>query len=128
MLTIGLKNNFISLIFAVFTVCLSNNLHASDFNRSSKLDDTSLNLKANNEILGQEGAQFFKHILKSSNLFAYLLALDGNVSQLSSQLKYVVLLNEIHTTNKNLSKILKELQENNHLLKLRIKQEGVRND
>lgn len=83
------------------------------------------NLIADHEMMGQKGVDLFGSILKKSEMYAFLLALDSNVPQIAKQLEYVALLNEAHLANQTLSQMVEALQKNNQLLEHHIHKGGA---
>ena len=73
-------------------------------------------LVADHDLLGEEGVVFFQEILKSSHLYALLLALDSELPDVTRAIEYVGLFNEIHLMNQQLGALIIEMQKNNQLL------------
>jgi hypothetical protein len=69
-----------------------------------------------NIMIGQKGVDYFRSVLKGSQLYTFLISLDSGVPQIARQVEYVALLNEVHRANQTLTQLLVEVQKNNHLL------------
>lgn len=69
-----------------------------------------------NIMIGQKGVDYFRSVLKGSQLYTFLISLDSGVPQIARQVEYVALLNEVHRANQTLAQLLVEVQKNNHLL------------
>ena len=69
-----------------------------------------------NIMIGQKGVDYFRSVLKGSQLYTFLISLDSGVPQMARQVEYVALLNEVHRVNQTLAQLLVEVQKNNQLL------------
>lgn len=67
-------------------------------------------------ILGSEGVSLMEAVSKQSSIYTLLVMQDQAVPLLTRNLKYAVLLNEVHETHQTLEKLLVEMKKNNQLL------------
>ncbi|HAU0311402.1 TPA: hypothetical protein JBF89_13215 [Legionella pneumophila] len=83
------------------------------------------NIYADNELIGQGGVDFYKTILSKSQLYTFLLSLESNTPQITKQLEFVALINEVHLANQTLSALLGAVEKNNALLERQARKGGA---
>lgn len=86
-------------------------------NEEAPIHAQGVGLVADNQLLGQRGVDFLEGITKGSRLYAFLLMLDTNVPEITKQIEFVALFNELHFANENLLQLLAATEKNNKLLK-----------
>lgn len=86
------------------------------------------NLLADNKMMGKKGVDSFNQILKGGGLYALLLSMNTELPDIAKSVEFVMLFNEINSTNQILSRLLIELQKNNQLLSQNTLNKGVAMD
>jgi len=86
------------------------------------------NLLADNKMMGKKGVDSFNQILKGGGLYALLLSMNTELPDIAKSVEFVMLFNEINSTNQILSRLLIELQKNNQLLSQNTLNQGVAMD
>ena len=67
-------------------------------------------------------------ILKGGGLYALLLSMNTELPDIAKTAEFVMLFNEINSTNQILSRLLMEMQKNNQLLRKNTPNKGVAMD
>ncbi|HAU1584099.1 TPA: hypothetical protein JBI90_14295 [Legionella pneumophila] len=81
-----------------------------------------------NKMTAQRGVDTFNKILKGGGLYALLLSMNTELPDIAKTAEFVMLFNEINSTNQILSRLLMEMQKNNQLLRKNTPNKGVAMD
>lgn len=104
-------------------VALATPVFSADEKSCSAVKGT--NIYADNDLIGQGGIDYFKTILSKSRLYTFLLSLENTTPQITKQMEFVALINEVHTANQTLSALLAAVQQNNALLERQARKGGT---
>lgn len=81
-----------------------------------------------NKMTAQREVDTFNKILKGGGLYALLLSMNTELPDIAKTAEFVMLFNEINSTNQILSRLLMEMQKNNQLLRKNMPNKGVAMD
>ncbi|HAT3818839.1 TPA: hypothetical protein NGG10_002751 [Legionella pneumophila] len=90
--------------------------------------ETHLFSLTDNKMTAQRGVDTFNKILKCGGLYALLLSMNTELPDIAKTAEFVMLFNEINSTNQILSRLLMEMQKNNQLLRKNTPNKGVAMD
>ncbi|HEM6962632.1 TPA: hypothetical protein U2K06_002828 [Legionella pneumophila] len=118
------KPIILSLLLALGgQLALATPVFAADEKSCSAVKGT--NIYADNDLIGQGGIDYFKTIVSKSRLYTFLLSLENTTPQITKQMEFVALINEVHTANQTLSALLAAVQQNNALLERQARKGGT---
>ena len=105
-----------TLMLSITLMAMNGIIYADAGSKTQNHSQVNHVFLTDNIMIGQKGVDYFRSVLKGSQLYTFLISLDSGVPQIARQVEYVALLNEVHRANQTLAQLLVEVQKNNHLL------------